>query len=110
MAFKTDLEAVILASLEDGSLHGYEISKRIGARSEGILKVGEGRLYPALHSLEERGLVRADWTHQEGKPSKKVYTLTETGRGCLAEKRKAWDKFVAGIGAALSMPLEGHHG
>jgi PadR family transcriptional regulator PadR len=104
MNFKTDLDAVILAALQGRSLHGYEISKHIAAKSDGLVKIGEGRLYPALHKLELEGLVTAEWFLQEGKPSRKVYSLTTAGAARLVEKRQAWEKFTAGIGSILALP------
>ena len=106
MSFKTDLETVVLGSLQGSSLHGYEISKRIAAKSEGLLKIGEGQLYPTLHQLEEKGLVTAEWVPQEGKPSRKVYSLTPAGQAALADKRRGWERFAEGIGAILAHPKE----
>jgi DNA-binding PadR family transcriptional regulator len=106
MSFKSDLDAVVLGSLQGQSLHGYEISKQIRTKSDGLLKIGEGQLYPTLHKLEDRGLVTAEWVSQEGKPARKVYSLTETGIAQLAEKRKGWEKFAAGVGSIMSHPKE----
>ena len=106
MSFKTDLETVVLGSLQGTSLHGYEISKRIAAKSEGLLKIGEGQLYPTLHNLEQQGLVTAEWVQQEGKPSRKVYSLTNAGVTKLAEKRKGWERFSHSIGAIIAHPKE----
>ena len=106
MSFKTDLEAVVLGSLQGQNLHGYEISKRIASKSDGLLKIGEGQLYPTLHKLEREGLITAEWMGQEGKPARKVYSLTETGVTRLCEKRKGWEKFSASIGAIIATPKE----
>ena len=110
MGFKSDLETIVLGSLQGESLHGYEISKRIAAKSEGLLKIGEGQLYPTLHKLEQQGLVTAEWEPQEGKPSRKTYSLTEAGHAQLSEKRKGWEKFARGIGAIVSQPKEAYDG
>ncbi|MFI5387204.1 MAG: PadR family transcriptional regulator [Fimbriimonadales bacterium] len=106
MGFKTDLETVVLGTLQGKSMHGYEISKRIAAKSEGLLRIGEGQLYPTLHKLEQQGLVTAEWIPQEGKPSRKVYSLTESGLAKLAEKRKGWEQFSQSIGAIIAHPKE----
>lgn len=106
MAFKSDLEALVLGSLQNGAMHGYEISKRISSRFEGTLRLGEGQLYPILHKLEEQGLVIAEWFSQEGKPARKIYSLTEEGIRQLAEKRQGWEKFSASIGSILARPQE----
>jgi PadR family transcriptional regulator PadR len=106
MSFKTDLEAVVLGTLQGENLHGYEISKRISSKSEGLLKIGEGQLYPTLHKLEKEGLITAEWVAQEGKPARKVYSLTESGATRLVEKRKGWEKFASSIGAIMAHPKE----
>jgi PadR family transcriptional regulator, regulatory protein PadR len=102
MAFKSDLDAMILGVLQGEALHGYEIAKRIRLASAKTLKIGEGQLYPALHKLEEEGRIQAEWVPQEGKPARKVYKLTKQGHAKLAEHRQAWDEFSAGVGAVLS--------
>ena len=80
MSFKTDLEAVVLGTLQGQNLHGYEISKRISSKSEGLLRIGEGQLYPTLHGLEDQGLVTSEWIGQEGKP--KLHLLESLGLDC----------------------------
>jgi len=103
MAFKGDLEALVLGVLEGTEMHGYEISKRIRQLSETALSVGEGQLYPALHKLEQDGLVAATWIPQEGKPPRKVYRLTEEGSGALAKHRAEWAKFAGGVSRILRL-------
>ena len=71
MSFRTDLEAMVMAALKDGPLHGYGIVRAIRGRSEGVLKLGEGQLYPILHRLESDGLIHGDWEIQDGKPPRK---------------------------------------
>ncbi|MBS1725314.1 MAG: helix-turn-helix transcriptional regulator [Armatimonadetes bacterium] len=102
MGFKGDLEALILAVISDHALHGYEISKRIRTQSQDVLKYGEGQLYPALHKLEEAGCVAAEWIEQDGKPNRKVYSLTPAGRAELEKRKSAWTKFVSGVGGVFS--------
>jgi DNA-binding PadR family transcriptional regulator len=111
VAFKSDLEALILGVLHGGSLHGYEIAKRIRERGGDTLAVGEGRLYPALHKLESEGKVCARWEPQEGKPPRRLYELTEQGQKDLIEKKDAWSKFVSGVGSILmTFSTEGSRG
>lgn len=102
MAFRGDLDALILGVLQAGRLHGYEITKRINRQGETVLSVKEGQLYPILHRLENEGLVAAEWIPQEGKPARKVYSLTEEGRGALAEKRASWEEFAERVSRLLS--------
>jgi len=107
MAFRGDLEALILGALQDGPLHGYAIARRIQTSSDGCLRFGEGQLYPALHKLEESGLVRSEWFFQEGKPSKKTYAVTEVGVQELARQLHLWEKFVKGVSRVLSPEAQG---
>jgi len=103
MAFKGDLDALVLGVLEGTELHGYEISKRIRQLSDTALAVGEGQLYPALHALERDGMVVATWVPQEGKPPRKVYRLTEGGEAALADHRKEWERFAKGVNQVLRL-------
>jgi DNA-binding PadR family transcriptional regulator len=103
MAFKGDLEALVLGVLEGTELHGYEISKRIRTLSDRTLSVGEGQLYPALHLLEQNGLVTADWVPQGGRPPRRVYRLTDRGCRELSAKRNDWKAFADGVQAILSV-------
>ena len=97
----------MLGALDGSEAHGYEIARRIKSTSEEALAVGEGLLYPALHALERDGYVVAEWVPQEGKPNRKVYRLTEAGRGSLAKKRKEWLRFSAGVAAVLRPEASG---
>ena len=103
MAFRSDLDAIILGALVDGPLHGYAIVKRLHKHSDGLLKLGEGQLYPALHKLEKASMVVAHWDQQEGKPSRRVYSLTDAGREELKKQRTAWQKFSKSIDAVLKL-------
>lgn len=101
MAFRTDLDALILSVLQTEALHGYEIVKRINARGEEAFHAKEGQLYPILHRLENEGKIQADWVLQEGKPARKVYHLTETGKGELARLVEAWQSFSHAVDSFL---------
>ena len=106
MAFRTDLDAVILATLADGALHGYGIVKRVRDSSLGLLRLGEGQLYPALHKLEELGFVSAEWTVETGKPSRRIYSLTALGTRELQKCRTDWKRFVKSINSVLKTNSE----
>lgn len=97
MGFKGDLEALILGVLRTEPLHGYEISKRIKSLSDKVLSYGEGQLYPALHRLETDGAVGASWIPQDGKPPRKVYSITDEGRKLLEARQKEWRVFEQGV-------------
>lgn len=103
MAFRSDLDAVILGALADGPLHGYAIVKRLDQNTDGLLKLGEGQLYPALHRMEKQGMVTATWDQQEGKPSRRVYSLTESGKTELVKRRETWQQFVKSINQVLKL-------
>ncbi len=101
MAFRSDLESIVLAALQEGPLHGYGIVRAIRGRSEGVLKLGEGQLYPILHRLEEDGQISGDWEMQDGKPPRKVYSLTERGGGALVKRRLEWGAFSKAVGRMM---------
>ena len=106
MAFRSDLDAVILGALAEGPLHGYAITRLVREHSEGFVKLGEGQLYPALHRLEKKGLVAAEWSPQPGKPPRRVYSLTPIGRMELARRISDWERFMKGINAVLKIPSQ----
>lgn len=107
MAFAKDLEAVVLGVLQEGGRHGYEIARRIREIDEGALNAREGRLYPLLHKLEADGLIAGQWMPQEGRPPRKVYSLTATGWDLLATHRAAWRSYVGTIESALKESAQG---
>lgn len=90
---KGQLELVVLASLRDGPRHGYAIIKELRERSRGELDVLEGTLYPALHRLEEAGLVKSRWATAGGR-RRRVYELTRKGTKALADQESEWRSFV----------------
>lgn len=106
MRYKTDLEAMVLAALGDGPAHGYGIVRTIRGRSEGVLKLGEGQLYPILHRLEEEGLVGGEWEIQDGKPPRKVYALTEAGHRSLETRQREWGAFANAVANVFAKKLD----
>lgn len=102
MAFRTDLYAMILAALQEGPLHGYQIVRRL--RETGAAgKLSEGQIYPYLHRLEEDGMVKAEWQTDTGAAPRRVYELTADGRKELDRQRGLWQKFASGVGSLLAM-------
>jgi len=91
------LDMLILKTLCRGPLHGYAIAEFIESASDEILHVEEGALYPALHRLELRGLLAADWGLSENNRRAKFYRLTAAGRRQLAEEASYWIRMTAGI-------------
>jgi PadR family transcriptional regulator PadR len=84
-----------------GPLHGYAIAQRLKQVSDAALDVQQGSLYPALHRLEKRGWLRADWRTTESGRDAKFYTLTAAGRKRLAAERSEWDRFSRAIALVL---------
>lgn len=89
MNFKGTLPTLILEALVHGPSHGYRIAKRIKERSEGVLDFKEGTLYPALHKLENDGLVESKEGAENGR-SRRYYSITDAGRRTLATDRSEW--------------------
>lgn len=97
MRFKTDIEAVILAVLAHGPRHGYGIAKTIRSESGGLLKLGEGQLYPALRAMEEAGWVLGEWDPLAGEQPRRIYSLSEAGAAELARRAKRWHAFADAV-------------
>ena len=91
------LEMLILKSLARGPLHGYAIAEWIHQTSQQLLKVEEGALYPALHRLELRGLLKADWGASENNRRAKFYRITPEGKKRLDGESQRWAKLSAAI-------------
>jgi len=91
------LDMLILKTLSRGALHGYAIAEFIERSSDEILRVEEGALYPALHRLELRGLLAAEWGVSANNRRAKFYRLTAAGRRQLAEEASYWTRMSAGI-------------
>lgn len=88
------LDLLILETLAEGEMHGWGISDRIREQSRDVLQVNQGSLYPALHRLEHRGLVRSEWGMSENNRRARFYRLTGKGRGQLDEEREGWRRFA----------------
>src|SRR5947208_17126274 len=91
------LDMLILKTLSRGDMHGYAIVQFIQAASRDVLKVEEGALYPALHRLEVRGLLRAEWGTSENNRRAKYYRLTAAGRRELDTEAAYWDRVAAAV-------------
>jgi PadR family transcriptional regulator len=83
-----------------GPLHGYAITTQIETASD-VLRVEEGSLYPALHRLEKRGWVRAEWAASETGREARFYALTRVGRKQLEEQSENWNRLSAAISGIL---------
>ena len=95
------LDLLILHVVALGPLHGYAIAQRLNAITHDALRVQQGSLYPALHRLERRGWLRAEWRLTETGREAKFYALTSTGRKRLNVERKEWTRLSDAIALVL---------
>ena len=96
------LAMLILKTLSSGELmHGYAIANAILQSSSDVLRVEEGALYPALHRLEVRGLLRSKWGFSENNRRAKYYSLTTAGRRALEREAASWDRITAAIARVM---------
>src|ERR1700682_2889212 len=95
------LDLLILKSLERGAMHGYGVAEWIHESSQDVLRVEEGALYPALHRLELRGLLSAQWGISDNNRRAKFYALTAAGRKRLAEETEYWRRMSAAVARVL---------
>lgn len=95
------LDLLILKTLTWGPLHGYAITDTIRQRTEATILVEEGALYPALHRLEKRGWVEAEWGRSENNRRAKYYRLTAEGRGQLLARAREWDRYTTAVDKVL---------
>ena len=91
------LDMLILKTLIRGPMHGYSIAEFIQETSEDVLRVEEGALYPALHRLQLRGLLAAEWGISDNNRRAKYYRLTAAGRRQLAEETARWTRMISAI-------------
>ncbi len=101
MNFKGSLPLLILHTLTQGPSHGYAIASAIRELSAGVLNYSEGTLYPTLHSLEERGLIRpVQETVVEGRPRLR-YQITQAGRQAMIRERNEWQRYTEAVSTVL---------
>jgi PadR family transcriptional regulator, regulatory protein PadR len=95
------LDMLILKIVALGPIHGYGISQRIQQISKEVLQIQQGSLYPALHRLENRGWLQAEWGDSETGREAKFYTLTKTGRRQLEIETSKWERLSDAIALIL---------
>lgn len=91
------LEMMVLKSLSAGPQHGYAVVRRIHQRSEKLLQVEEGSLYPALHRMERRGWITSEWGLSDSNRRARFYRLTTRGRSELRTQTAAWQRLSGAI-------------
>jgi transcriptional regulator len=97
------LDLLILKVVAHGPVHGYAIAQRLQQVSRDVVQVLQGSLYPALHRLENRGLLVADWRETETGREAKFYRLTRTGRAQLETETASWLRLTEAVGLILRM-------
>src|SRR6266704_638423 len=95
------LDLLILKTLATGALHGYAIAQRTQQRSDDLLVVEEGSLYPCLYRMEEKGWIKAEWGKSENNRRAKFYELTRAGRKQLEEETAIWERVCRAITLVL---------
>jgi PadR family transcriptional regulator, regulatory protein PadR len=96
------LDMLILRTLQWGRQHGHGIGQAIRTRSDDLLKVETGSLYPALHRLEKRGWLKAEWGVSEANQRAKYYQLTAGGKARLLREQDRWSQLVRAIGRIMN--------
>ena len=100
------LDLLILQTLDGGPMHGWGEAQRIQQVSKEVLQIGQGSLYPALHRLEYKGWIEADWGNSENNRRAKFYALTATGRKQLETELQTWERLSAAIALVLGRSVE----
>jgi PadR family transcriptional regulator PadR len=98
---KGDIPTLILAVLSDGACHGYAIAREVERRSGDVFRLREGSLYPALRALENAGFIVGEWQQAVGGPARRVYNITENGRGELAQRTRDWKQYAKAINSLI---------
>jgi len=98
------LELLALKVLAQGAQHGYAIARAIQVRGDERLRIEEGTLYPALHRMERRGWLAAEWGASETNRRAKYYRLTPSGRAALREQESSWRRVAGAVARVLGAP------
>src|SRR5881275_1903554 len=97
------LDLLILKVIALGPVHGYAIAQRLEQTTRGVVRVPQGSLYPALHRLENRGLLAADWKETDTGREAKFYCLTRQGRAQLETEAASWQRLAEAVGLILKL-------
>jgi PadR family transcriptional regulator PadR len=101
---KGHLDLLLLSVLAAGPAHGYAIIFALRERSEGTFDLPEGTIYPALHRLEDAGLLASSWAAADGR-RRRVYALTDEGAAALAAEQTEWRRFASGVHAVVGWSM-----
>lgn len=91
------LDVMILKAVSWGPMHGFGIAKWIRETTDDVLQIDDGALYPALHRMEHRGMISADWGLTENNRRAKYYTLTTKGRQQLRARAASWERYSRAV-------------
>jgi transcriptional regulator len=105
MLLQGTLDFIVLQTLKWGPRHGYGIAQMIRANSNEALNVDTGSLYPALHRLERKKWIVAEWDVSENRQRVRIYTLTAAGRKQLAVERTKWEQISRAIAGVMQPPV-----
>ncbi len=101
-ALKGHLDLLLLSVLSNGPAHGYAIIESLRTRSEDVFDLPEGTVYPALHRLEDQGLLKSSWSEDTGR-RKRIYKLTPKGQQALNTRQDEWLKFSKAVNATVGI-------
>jgi len=100
------LDVMILKALSWGPMHGFGVAKWIHLTTDDVLQIEDGALYPALHRMEHRGLIDADWDLTENKRRAKYYRLTAKGREELRFRVTSWDRYSSAVAKVIHATVQ----
>jgi transcriptional regulator len=95
------LDVLVLKALQRGPMHGWAITEWLDVRSDNVLQVNQGSLYPALYRLERQGLVASEWRTTDNNRRARYYSLTPRGRRHLADELRKWSRFSRAVDRVL---------
>jgi transcriptional regulator len=100
------LDVMILKALSWGPMHGFAVAKWIRSTTDDVLQIDDGALYPALHRMEHRALIDADWDLTENKRRAKYYRLTTKGRQELRARTSSWDRYASAVSKVIHATVQ----
>ena len=100
------LNVMILKALSWGPMHGFAVAKWVRSTTDDVLQIDDGALYPALHRMEHRGLIDADWDLTENKRRAKYYRLTAKGRQQLRARVTSWDRYASAVSKVIHATVQ----
>ena len=103
---RSSLDLLVFKALSWGPMHGFAVAKWIRSTTDEVLQIDDGALYPALHRMEHRGLIDADWDLTENKRRAKYYRLTTKGRTELRARSSTWDRYASAVSKVIHATVQ----